>query len=198
MLTFQLEQNTIRYIFLPATLVTLISIIITTSIPLKNLPKKVILVNWLFEPTLIVEIILSICVLVIGFTGATKFNRCWQVSYSFFVGLVVIVAILSVSAVKTITSSVDNIYGRFWYADYIVYQVEAVKMEFDCTNFSEGENGTNCRPHIINSIGSFPDSAKRYVTASLIIISLYFILNVFLSVFVSLKEDKNEAIQDEE
>ncbi|OHT16558.1 hypothetical protein TRFO_13155 [Tritrichomonas foetus] len=194
-----LSQKLIRVILVTANVLVLAAMLATTIIPFQKIPDASFtpFVFWLFKPSILIELVLSTTVLLMGFTGATKYNKCWQGSYSFFILLLVILSVLAFLACNDIYNSLDTVIPKINDAHQYQYYIRTMAIEINCYNYTiadiewDGEDG--CKNIIFNKINKIPESCKPYTIASLVILSCYLILNVIFFIFV---EDPDDGIKD--
>jgi len=183
-----LTQTTLRIILVPLNFLALIGVVLTTSIPFSKIPndKYTPFVFWLFKPTLLIEIVLSITVLVMGFTGATKYNKCWQGSYSFFLFLLCIIAYFCDVFCKGIDHSLETVIPTILAQNQYLDDIRGIQEQRNCSHWNNSlSNETNCLVKIRESIGNYPVWSQKYVFVSFIILVAYTIINIFFFMFVS-------------
>ena len=194
-----LDQKTIRLFFIPANFIFLIVILITTCIPFQKIPNEnySIFVFWLFKPMLLVEIVLTTCVLVMGFTGATKYNRCWQSSFTFFIFLLCIIGIFTLTFCDDIKHSADTVMVNLINENQYASMIMEIFSDLGCSSWEDSESAVGCHTKLLNAIGNYPEWARPYIIAALTFLIIYFILNLGVSLFVSLKEESANLIENE-
>ena len=196
-----LKQSTLRYILVPLNFLTLIGVLITTVYPFLKIPtgKFVPFVFWLFKPTLLIEIVLSTTVLIMGFTGATKYNKCWQGSFSFFLFLLVIISYFALEFCKGIDYSLRTVIPTIKSQGQYLDDIEAIYKEINCTEWNSTING--CETLIREKISEYSPTYQKFVFFSLIFLSFYTLINIFFFIFVSEFEDSQQEpnkIQEED
>ena len=199
MLKIFLDQKTIRLIFIPLNFIFLIIILITTCIPFQKIPTELYstFVFWLFKPILLVEIVLTTCVLVMGFTGATKFNRCWQSSFTFFIFLLCIIGICTLSFCDDIRYSADTVIVNLQKEGQYTDIISQIFSDLDCQEWEDTNEAVGCHKKLLNAIGNYPDWARPYIISALTFLIIYFLINLFISLFVVLKEESANLIENE-
>ena len=197
-----LPQKTLRWILIPTNAAFLLIVLICTTVPYSFIPNKSYtpFVFWLFKPALLIEIILSTTVLVMGFTGATKYNKCWQGSYSFFLLLLVVIACCVLATANDIMNSQKNVIKDLGSVGTYESYLLQIKDDFNCplTDNCTGsaylcwENTVDpslgCYEIIKKDMHDVPDKVKPWIIASIVFLSIA-VINILLFLFVSDADD---------
>lgn len=146
---------------------------------------------WLHRPLMMVEIILPVCTLTLGFVGITRYVKCWEQSYTFFVFILLLFSVLSYTSTGSIMDSLEEIYFPIFAYDLSPYLYN-VQTGFNCIAWD------NCKEQIVSEIGDYPKFCKKYLMCSIILLSVYFAFNLFLSLFVSLDNNGANSIREDD
>ena len=194
-----LDQKTLRLLFLPANTIIMVIIWITTCIPFNKIPTDPYadFVFYLFKPMLLIEIVLSTCVLVIGYTGATRYNQCWQASYTFFLFLLCIIGIFTIVFCDGLHNSLETVIPNLLSEGQYTSEISEVFSSLSCSQWDDTETIVGCHTKLVNALGNYPEWARPYMIAALVFLIIYTLINLFVTIFVSLQEESANHIEVE-
>lgn len=193
---------TIRLILLPINALVLLIMLIVTCLPLAKMPEMEfsVLIFWTLKPVIVIECIFAVTTLVIGFLGATKYEPCWEGSYSVFLLLCVFAAGFWMQSNDNIQETIDTLIPTLLnqtrqYRSHI----KAGAKELGCLNSTKpwsliwedveltGQQG--CKSLITSKVGDFPTLSRTCCAISIVVLILYMLLHCFFFVAVSDSED---------
>lgn len=196
------SQNFLRYSFIAANSVVFVLCMVMSALGYSKIPNYPWgdYVFWLYKPLILILLILTVVVVPMGYTGAIKFNKCWQSSYSFFVFALLVFSILAYLAAKDIKNESETIIPKLYMTGLYYSQIYELAAKYDAVVSPESPyvymnylvwqddyeyNIKGLHSYITEELGNFPEKAKKYTLATLIIYIIFFVYNLFISVFVA-------------
>lgn len=196
------SQSFLRYSFITANTVVLVLCLVFSVLGYTKIPDYTWcdFVFWLYKPFILIEVTMTVIVIPMGYTGAIKFNKCWQSSYSFFVFLMFIFSVLAYLTAKDIKNESETIIPKLYLTGQYYDSIYKLAEEYEClvpedspyysTNFlvweyDEEFDIVGMSEHIKKEMGDFPDKAIKYTLVTMIIYVIFFAYNLFISLFIA-------------
>ena len=189
----------IRLIVLPVNIAILLAMLIITLVPLVKMPSMLFssFVFWTLKPLIVVVLVLSISLLMMGALEGAKYDKCWQLCYSLFLMMLIVVVGLWKASNASISWSIENVIPTLWAERKYKNHLIEMARELDCFNETEGqlvwrddETGREgCLTRITNTVGDFPNLSEQCCIAALVVLTVYLVMNLVMFFTVSDAED---------
>jgi hypothetical protein len=159
-----LSQEAIRLALLPVNLIVLVISVTIVAYLNSHVPNYMFsdFVFWLLKPAIKIQIMLTAIILVVGFVGNIRYNKCWQGSYAFFVFLLTAIYATSYYFSVDLLHSAETIIPKLDKAGaYFFERLEAFK-EIGVLKWEPSE--CNCNDNIsLNTCESDAEYHKLFV-----------------------------------
>lgn len=157
-------------------------------------------VFWTLKPVILIELIFAVTTLTVGFLGGTKYEPCWECSYSVFLFLCLIVGFLWLESNNNIQETIDTLIPTLYDQGQLRSYIRDGARELQCLNETakpklliwediEETGQQGCKSLIKSKVGDFPALSHSCCITAIVTLTLYCILHLFFFVTVSDAED---------
>ena len=207
MFQIKLRPATIRLIFISTNLLLFATILSSSVIPFMKIPKKQYAdyIFWQYKPTLHIFVALSVSIILMGFAGIVNYNKCWQISYSLFLLLLILVSSFCLFTLNRVTLHIQDIINAILENDKTNQEILEIAIELNCAAdkteppylYIQDEGGNaGCIRRINNDIGNLIEFSRPWIISTLIFCVLLFVINLLIGLFISDNEEYDNFKSD--